>query len=302
MTEVLLTAGICSGGSGGGLTCTKNANCPGGGVCRVALGICSGGTSPTKSCTASSNCPGGGTCDVSKAACAGGTVPGKACSVDADCPGSVCRTPAGPEGTAVADFDGDDRPDLIFANRTIANLVVLLNSGAADFAPQAASPVTTQAQPAVVLAGAGSRICMGGPVPGTVCVLDSDCGTGGVCRARSLNGDACADPVVLSQGPQTCVGGTSPGSACKTEKDCGTGGVCVGHGRIEVFTAVCPSGALSLPPSQTIDLGVGHVPRGGALVDFDRDGYLDLAVADFTGGQVLVDQLRILEPALGAPH
>src|SRR5439155_11648380 len=39
---------------------------------------------------------------------------------------------------------------------------------------------------------------------------------------------------------------------------------------------------------QSIDLGSGHVPRGGALVDFDGDGNLDLAVADFNGGQVLI--------------
>jgi hypothetical protein len=92
---------------------------------------------------------------------------------------------------------------------------------------------------------------------------------------------------VLSQGPLICVGGGTPGSACATDDDCGAGGSCrASHGRIQVFTANCATG--SMTPGQLIDLGAGHAPRGGVLADFDRDGNLDLAVADFTGGQVLV--------------
>jgi len=41
-------------------------------------------------------------------------------------------------------------------------------------------------------------------------------------------------------------------------------------------------------PVQSIDLGSGHRPIKGALADFDGDGKADLAVADFTGNQVLV--------------
>src|SRR3989442_5020022 len=37
-----------------------------------------------------------------------------------------------------------------------------------------------------------------------------------------------------------------------------------------------------------IDLGTGHVPRGGTLADLDGDGHLDLAVADFKGNEVLL--------------
>src|SRR2546425_2847400 len=37
-----------------------------------------------------------------------------------------------------------------------------------------------------------------------------------------------------------------------------------------------------------IDLGTGHVPRGGTLADLDGDGRLDLAVADFLGNEILL--------------
>ncbi|HKB08650.1 MAG TPA: thrombospondin type 3 repeat-containing protein [Candidatus Polarisedimenticolia bacterium] len=128
-------------------------------------------------------------------------------------------------------------------------------------------------------------LCAGGSSAGAPCVSNLDCPGGGACLPRSLDGDACADPVVLSQGPLLCVGGGTPGGACATDDDCGTGGVCRGHGHIQVFIANCATG--SMTPGQVIDLGTGR-PRGGVLADFDRDGNLDLTVADFTGGQVLV--------------
>jgi hypothetical protein len=159
-----------------------------------------------------------------------------------------------------ADFNGDSIPDLAFANRTAGNVGILLNSGGAAFSAAPGSPFAAPGQPAVALAG-------------------------------SLNGDACADLVVLQQGTLTCLGGTTPGASCLSNPDCGAGGSCNvpgDHGGISVFTSLCPQG--SLAAAQTIDLGTGHVPRGGALVDFDGDGRLDLAVADFSGGQVLVYQ------------
>jgi hypothetical protein len=144
-----------------------------------------------------------------------------------------------------------------FANRTGRNVGILLNGGGAVFSPAPGSPFPAQDQPVSVLAG-------------------------------SLNGDGCADLVVLAQGLLTCRGGVNAGAGCSTDRDCKDGGgVCrADRGTIQVFTMNCLT--FSLEAGQSIDLGSGHAPRGGALVDFDRDGNLDLAVADFTGGEVLV--------------
>ncbi len=259
---------VCLGGGNAGKSCVSAADCPGGTCQQTTVlltgGLCSGGTLNGMTCATSANCASGGTCRLSPvpglgATCSGGSDPGKTCTQNQDCPGGgTCRSPAGPEGLAAADFNGDTLPDLVFANRTAGNVGILLNGGAAAFSPAPGSPFAVPGQPVDVLAG-------------------------------SLNGDPCADLVVLEQGSLTCQGGTSPGAACLTDPDCPGGGVCRvpgDHGMIEAFTTTCPQGPLVA--TQTIDLGSGHVPRGGALVDFDGDGNLDLAVADFSGGQVLI--------------
>jgi thrombospondin type 3 repeat protein/VCBS repeat protein len=261
---------VCLGGANAGKSCVSGADCPGGTCQQTTVlltgGFCSGGALNGMTCATSANCTGGGTCRLSivpglGATCSGGSDPGKTCTKDQDCPGGgICRSPAGPEGLATADFDGDTHPDLVFANRTAGNVGILLNGGTAAFFPAPGSPFAVPGQPVDVLAG-------------------------------SLNGDPCADLVVLEHGSLTCQGGTSPGAACFTDTDCPGGGVCRvpgNHGLIKTFTTTCPGGPLPLVPKQTIDLGSGHVPRGGALVDFDGDNNLDLAVADFSGGQVLI--------------
>src|SRR6267142_5322615 len=259
---------VCLGGSNAGRSCVSSVDCPGG-TCQpttvlLAGGLCSGGTLNGMSCATSVNCSGGGTCRLSpvagiSATCTGGSDPGKACTVDTDCPSrGTCRSPTGPEGVAAADFNGDKIPDLAFANRIAGNVGILLNGGAAAFTPAPGSPFPVPGQPVDVLAG-------------------------------SLNGDACADLVVLEQGSLSCQGGTSPGASCLIDPDCPGGGLCRvpgNHGMMRVFTTTCTQG--SLVAGQSIDLGSGHVPRGGALVDLDGDGNLDLAVADFSGGQVLI--------------
>jgi RHS repeat-associated protein len=55
-------------------------------------------------------------------------------------------------------------------------------------------------------------VCQGGTVPGSSCLSDADCGTGGLC---------------VRTGPTGCQGGTQPGAACTTDASCGTGGKCV---------------------------------------------------------------------------
>ncbi|PYT35839.1 MAG: hypothetical protein DMF52_09300 [Acidobacteria bacterium] len=281
--------GVCFGGSSVGRSCTNTTQCPGG-TCKqtqvlLTAGECKGGSSNGATCATSSNCQGGGTCRLvaspgTVATCLGGSVQGKICTRDADCPGGgICRTPVGPEGVAVADVDDDTFPDLAFANRIAHTVGVLHNDDGTGLSPVSGSPFQTQDPPAYILAGSlDGKQCKGGPTPGASCSTDTDCGSGGTCHA-------CDDLVVLEQGPLTCHGGSKDGTTCSTNQQCIGGGAC-GSGTIQVFTSTCSTG--SLGAGQTIDLGLGHVPRGGTLVDFDGDGHLDLAVVDFIGNEVLL--------------
>ncbi|MFQ5878175.1 MAG: FG-GAP-like repeat-containing protein [Acidobacteriota bacterium] len=76
-----------------------------------------------------------------------------------------------------------------------------------------------------------------------------------------LNGDLLADLIVLGQDDS-------------------------GNGRIDVFLGD-PSGSPT-PAGSTILMGAGHRPRRSILRDLDADSSLDLAVTDFTGGQVQI--------------
>jgi VCBS repeat protein/thrombospondin type 3 repeat protein len=78
--------------------------------------------------------------------------------------------------------------------------------------------------------------------------------------AGFLNNDAISDLVALEQG----------GS---------------GDGMVEVFVGSASGPMTSV---QQIDLGIGHVPFRGVLADLNKDGVLDLAVTDFSFGQLLL--------------
>jgi FG-GAP-like repeat/Thrombospondin type 3 repeat len=58
-----------------------------------------------------------------------------------------------------------------------------------------------------------------------------------------------------------------------------------GDGMVEIFLGAASGSMTSV---QQIDLGSGHVPFRGVLADLNMDGVLDLAVTDFSFGQLLL--------------
>src|SRR2546425_245332 len=238
------------------------------GVCGTPddlVAICLAGVNKGKVCLNNGDCP-GSVCQTRVGAA--GSSKGKLCGSNLDCPGSVCQQTlimtAGnqPAGLAAGDFDGDGALDVAVANRADRTVGLYINSGNA-------LPKTESSTLSTV--GRGPSFLLAGP---------------------AMSGDACAMLVVLDQDLQVCSGGTNDGKFCITDLNCPGGGTCqmagADDGKIETFVpAVCAPGA-TMSPVQTIDLGPGHRPINGALADFDGDGKADLAVADFTGNQVLV--------------
>ncbi|HEV8699761.1 MAG TPA: VCBS repeat-containing protein [Candidatus Polarisedimenticolia bacterium] len=174
----------------------------------------------------------------------------------------IITTGDGPEGMAAGDFDADLDLDLAVANRSAGTIGVYTNSGTA--LPLTVS-TTLPARP-------GPTFLLAAPL---------------------ATGDACDALVALDQGLPTCSSNsTNAGVLCKVDIDCLGGGTCVSAtadvGTIEVFTNASCALAGPLALTTTITLGAGHRPRGGVLADLDGDCKADLAVADFTGGQVLI--------------
>ncbi len=161
-------------------------------------------------------------------------------------PGSPFATGNGPNQIKAADFDGDGELDLAAPEFLGTAVALLRGNGRGRFTPFAGSPVTT------------------GNAPVSIATPD-------------LNGDGRSDLVAANfYGGDIVVllAGRPPGPA--------------------------PSGSLISGVSVT---ALGN-PQAFAIRDFNRDGLADLAVADWTGGRVLVLLQQVggvFAAALGSP-
>jgi len=187
-------------------------------------------------------------------------------------------TGVGPGSISVADFNNDRRPDVAIANTTIDLVQILPGLADGQFGGQTYLDAGDGAQGSAAgdFDGDGDHdLAVGnrtantlsiflnaaGVMPTTANATPTTRAAPTVVLAGDLDGNAFGDLVVLDQG-------AAPGVA-----------------HIEVFV-----GADGAPPvgGQVIPLGTGQVPRTGLLRDLNGDGFLDLAVADFPGKQVLL--------------
>lgn len=178
----------------------------------------------------------------------------------------------GPQTLAVADFNGDGRPDLAVANSAANSVSILLGDGDGAFAPKL--DYATGAQPRAIAAG-------------------------------DWNGDGRMDLAIVNQGDSTVSamlgmgdGSFAPAATFAT----GTNPVAIAaddfdaDGSLDLATANQPDNTISILHGRgdgTFDAHVdyysGPLPRALVAGDFNQDGKLDLAVANgYPGGTVSV--------------
>jgi hypothetical protein len=184
--------------------------------------------------------------------------------------------PAGvdPISVAVADFNGDGKPDLAVANYSSTTVTVLVGDGSGGFAEEASSPFTVGNTPRSVVAadvnGDGNEdlvvscesnvtVLLGDGAGGFAPAAGSPLPGGGYSVAvADLNGDAKLDLALATSG--------SPGSVW----------VLLGDG----------VGGFSNAPGSPFH--VGSSPESVVVADFNGDGAPDLATANLGSNDVTV--------------
>ena len=307
---------LCAACPPGCLTCTGPMSCtscaPGDflgvdGICHVDL--CVGVT-----CTASDQCHTVGTCDRLTGVCSNPNAPdgttcadGDVCTVGETCRSGICMAPVSfiqaagspvgagttPRGVATGDWNGDGRLDLAVANFGSANVTILLGDGAGGFIPAAGSPVAVGPSPRAVTAGDWNGdgrldLAVANFASTNVTILLGN-GAGGFSPAAG-------SPVAT---------GTSPASL--------TAGDWNGDGKLDLATADSGSNAITIllgdgaggfSPAAGSPVPAGTSPFSIAAGDWNRDGTLDLAVANFGSGDLTIllgNGLGGFGPAAGSP-
>ncbi len=197
--------------------------------------------------------------------------------------------PAGesPNDIAIADFDGDGKPDLAFPNHDTSHVTVLLGDGRGGFGPAPGSPVTVRSKPhphgiAAADFNADSHVDFAveswasdqvevvfGTGGGRFRTRSQLFGVGHMpyqkLRAGDLNDDGVPDIVT-------------------TNFEGGNVTALLGDGK----------GGFREPPGSPFP--AGETPFSLALADVDRDGHLDLVVSNFSGrgGDTSHDAVNVL--------
>ena len=202
-------------------------------------------------------------------------------------PGSPFPAGKSPNDIAIADFDGDGKPDLAFANHDTHYVTVLIGDGRGAFRPAPGSPVTVQSR----------------PHPHGIAAADFD-GDGHVDFAVESWANDQVEVVFGAGGGRFRTPGRLFGVGKMPYQKLRAGDV-NGDGAPDIVTTNFEGG------SATVLLGdrkggfreapgspfpAGGSPFSVALADVDKDGHLDLVVANFSGqgGDTSRDAVNVL--------
>ena len=194
-----------------------------------------------------------------------------------------------PQAVAVGDFNGDGRPDIAVASAGTEDLSILLNQGGGNFTPAPGSPFPLASGTAGSIIGMSLANLTGhGKVDLVLSIAGVAIGGGAICGAIS-----CVQTVTNKDD------GTGNFNSAVAYQVDGAGQIAAadlrGTGRDDVVLPARTgiqvllnqgSGALGSPTTFTYPGAA--LPQSLALGDFNGDGKLDAAVADFDAGETVL--------------
>jgi len=186
----------------------------------------------------------------------------------------------GPDAMTAADFNGDGRPDLAIVNQFTNNVTVLLGDGAGGFTTATGSPFAAGASAVAIVAGDFNGdgvvdLAIANQNSNDVTVLLGD-GTGSFSPASGSPFAAGSTPFSIG--------------AADFNKDGKLDLVIANQGSSDV-TLLIGNGTGGFTPASGSPFGTSSVvdsPGAMAVGDFNGDGNFDVAVANFSGGTVVL--------------
>jgi hypothetical protein len=189
--------------------------------------------------------------------------------------GSPIAVGAGPDALAVGDFNVDGIQDLAVANGIAGTITVLIGKGDGTFKATVASPITVGTDPDALAVGDFN----GNGDPG---IVVANSGSNNIMYLQG-NGDG------TFKGPVSTAVGTAPsalavgdfiGSYNTTTSTSGYLSLAVANAGSNNVTILLGAGNGTFKAATGSPIAVGNVPSALVVADLNRDGILDVAVAN----------------------